>query len=168
MVLLAGACSSTTGASRTGAGPAHDGDPATLYLAARKLVDEGRTAEAWPLACKAAVGGVGQAERLVGEYYWRGYEPVAKDLGKAFVWYSYAERQRPAESLTRVEVAMEMQPDDVAAASRDVAERSPVSDCGGPTAQQPAVSSVAAPTAALDAAGPGGSAVPTPRPRPRG
>jgi hypothetical protein len=104
---------------------ARDGDPSAQLDVARRFLAMDDTERAWPWACLAAVGGDKQAQRIVGEYYWHGRPPVARDIERAYMWYSLAEQHDPAGELTRVEVAMEMPPEAVEAAARKLKDWKP-------------------------------------------
>ncbi len=85
----------------------------------------------WHSLCRQAVAGNSQAGSALASHYRHGWQPVEKDLGKAFLWYSFAaERGYPRAGDYRKKLESEMSSEELSQARTLVKEWEPApADC---------------------------------------
>lgn len=89
--------------------------------------------DAWQWVCTAAAGGIGPAQYVVATRYRDGLPPVQRDLARAFLWFSAADRNGLVAAALERETVGKQLPEDQA---RDIDARVSTvgeQDCATPT-----------------------------------
>lgn len=114
-------------AARAGGAPSPSRTEAETTFA--MYLNDPENRDAWQWVCTAAAGGIGPAQYIVATRYRDGLPPVKRDLARAFLWFSAADRNGLVAAALERETVGRQLPEEQARSIDERAAKAGESDC---------------------------------------
>ena len=117
-------------AARAGAAPSPSRTEAETAFA--MYLNDPANRDAWQWVCTAAAGDIGPAQYIVATRYRDGLPPVKRDLARAFLWFSAADRNGLVAAALERETVGRQLPEELARSIDERAATVGEKDCAAP------------------------------------